>query len=217
MNKLRLRLLIFISSLSCIYLSAFAQNLPVSSHPSLEPSSHTTPSTEVNKQNLPNPANSTEEVWKISINNEGENEIVVEVASKLPLLDQHWQTIALGGYIPLLLSLEIFEGRWYWFDKDVINVKLPIRITHDNINNNYVGRIFGQNKIYQTKEEVIEKLLYFNWQTLSAKNIPKGEYSAQLKLAIDRRALSPLLQVDATTNRLWQWEKTYPLQKLKIE
>lgn len=152
--------------------------------------------------------------WEVSLSSTNPPIIELNINSKINLLDEHWQTLEYGGYVPMLLSFELYKPRWYWTDEEFAKVKLPIRISFDNIRETYILTRFSENFLFNNKEELLQKLLSFHWQAIPAKSIPAGEYSANLTLEIDRHALPPILQVGASTNKAWQWKQEFTTLKL---
>lgn len=117
------------------------------------------------------------------------------------------QAIEIGLPITLDLVIEVFRGRWYWWDDTVTVVHQRYRLTHNPLTEQYLLEDLnhGQTQRFGTLEEAVRAVSVIrDYPMLDAKVLDPGKtYTARIRMRLDRSALPALLKTEALLDSRW--------------
>jgi hypothetical protein len=115
---------------------------------------------------------------------------------------------ALTHGVPLtfLLSFDIIQPRWYWFDRTIVDIQQERRLSYNPLTRVYRFSIGSLYLNFNSLDEALQALKRFNRTRIAdLSRMKKGEnYEARLQLKLDVSRLPKPFQVDAISSNDWK-------------
>jgi len=117
---------------------------------------------------------------------------------------------ALVRGITLTFNLEfgIERKRWYWFDERIVGRVIDYRLSYNALTQQYRLSVGGLHSSHATLAEALRVLGHVSGLVVADKSAikPGNEYTAELRLVLDKGQLPKPFQLDALANKSWQVE-----------
>lgn len=115
---------------------------------------------------------------------------------------------AVARGVPLYFNLEFVleRNRWYWLNEQVTSVTINYRLAYNALTRQYRLSVGGLHQSFATLAEALRMISRVSALPAADKGVlkPGENYTAALRLSLDRSQLPKPLQVDAIANSDWQ-------------
>ena len=114
---------------------------------------------------------------------------------------------ALTRGVPLTfkLSLDVIEPRWYWFNKEIVNLRQERRLSFNPLTRVYRFSIGSLYLSFNSLQDALQSLSHVNRLQLAAPGsvAKEHQYEARIQLKLDVSQLPKPFQVDALSSNDW--------------
>jgi Domain of unknown function (DUF4390) len=115
---------------------------------------------------------------------------------------------AVARGVPLYFNLEFVleRNRWYWLNEQVASITINYRLAYNALTRQYRLSVGGLHQSFATLAEAMRVIARVSALPVADKGAlkPGENYTAALRLSLDRSQLPKPLQVDAIANSDWQ-------------
>jgi hypothetical protein len=115
---------------------------------------------------------------------------------------------AVARGVPLYFNLEFVleRNRWYWLNDQVTSITINYRLAYNALTRQYRLSVGGLHQSFATLAEALRVIARVSALPVADKGVlkPGENYTAALRLSLDRSQLPKPLQVDAIANSDWQ-------------
>jgi hypothetical protein len=136
----------------------------------------------------------------------GEDGHVLSAAFAVDLGPRLEEAVARG--VPLYFNLEFVleRNRWYWLNEQVASITINYRLAYNALTRQYRLSVGGLHQSFATLEEALRVIARVSALPVADRGVlkPGENYTAALRLSLDRSQLPKPLQVDAIANSDWQ-------------
>jgi hypothetical protein len=110
-----------------------------------------------------------------------------------------------GVSLTFTVSMEIIEPRWYWFNKDIVNLRQERRLSFNPLMRVYRFSIGSLYLSFNTLRDALQALTRLNGVRIADPgSMKKGEhYEARAQMRLDVSQLPKPFQVDALSSNDW--------------
>lgn len=118
------------------------------------------------------------------------------------------EALVRGVALTFNLEFGIERKRWYWFDERIVGRVIDYRLSYNALTQQYRLSVGGLHSSYATLAEALRVLGHVSDMVVADKSAikPGNEYTAELRLALDKSQLPKPLQLDALASKTWQVE-----------
>jgi hypothetical protein len=140
--------------------------------------------------------------------NPGEEGYVLSAEFAIDLGNQLEDALVRGVTLTFNLEFGIERKRWYWFDERIVGRVIDYRLSYNALTQQYRLSVGGLHSSYATLAEALRVLGHVGGLVVADKAAikPGNEYSAELRLALDKSQLPKPFQLDALASKTWQVE-----------
>lgn len=115
---------------------------------------------------------------------------------------------AVARGVPLYFNLEFVleRNRWYWLNEQLTSVTINYRLAYNALTRQYRLSVGGLHQSFDSLAEALRVIARVSALPAADKGVlkPGENYTAALRLSLDRSQLPKPLQVDAIANSDWQ-------------
>jgi hypothetical protein len=137
---------------------------------------------------------------------QGEDGHVLSAEFSVDLGARLEEAVARG--VPLYFNLEFVleRNRWYWLNEQVASITINYRLAYNALTRQYRLSVGGLHQSFATLAEAMRVIARVSALPVADKGVlkPGENYTAALRLSLDRSQLPKPLQVDAIANSDWQ-------------
>ncbi len=110
-----------------------------------------------------------------------------------------------GVSLTFTVSMEIIEPRWYWFNKDIVNLRQERRLSFNPLMRVYRFSIGSLYLSFNTLKDALQALTRLNGVRIADPGSMKkgGHYEARTQMRLDVSQLPKPFQVDALSSNDW--------------
>ena len=110
-----------------------------------------------------------------------------------------------GVSLTFTVTMEIIEPRWYWFNKNIVNLRQERRISFNPLMRVYRFSIGSLYLSFNTLKDALQALTRLNGVRIAdSGSMKKGEhYEARTQMRLDVSQLPKPFQVDALSSNDW--------------
>ena len=138
--------------------------------------------------------------------NAGEDGYTLSAEFTVDLGPRLEEAVARG--VPLFFNFEftLERNRWYWLNDQVTSITINYRLAYNALTRQYRLSVGGLHQSFATLAEALRVIARVSALPVADKGVlkPGENYTAALRLSLDRSQLPKPLQVDAIANSDWQ-------------
>jgi hypothetical protein len=140
--------------------------------------------------------------------NPGEEGYVLSAEFDIDLGNRLEEALVRGVTLTFNLEFGIERKRWYWFDERIVGRVIDYRLSYNALTQQYRLSVGGLHSSYATLAEALRVLGHVGGLVVADKTAikPGNEYTAELRLALDKSQLPKPFQLDALASKTWQVE-----------
>jgi hypothetical protein len=140
--------------------------------------------------------------------NPGEEGYVLSAEFEIDLGNRLEEALVRGVTLTFNLEFGIERKRWYWFDERIVGRVIDYRLSYNALTQQYRLSVGGLHSSYATLAEALRVLGHVGGLVVADKAAikPGNEYTAELRLALDKSQLPKPFQLDALASKTWQVE-----------
>jgi len=138
----------------------------------------------------------------------GDDGYVLTARFEIDLGHRLEEALARGITLAFNLEFGIERKRWYWFDERIVGRVVDYRLSYNALTQQYRLSVGGLHSSYATLAEALRVLGHVDGMVVAnaAAIKPGNEYTAELRLVLDKGQLPKPFQLDALANKSWQVE-----------
>jgi len=116
------------------------------------------------------------------------------------------EALVRGVNLTFNLEFGIERKRWYWFDERIVGRVIDYRLTYNALTQQYRLSVGGLHSNFATLAEALRVLGHVGGLVVADNSAikPGNEYTAELRLALDKSQLPKPFQLDALASKTWQ-------------
>lgn len=118
------------------------------------------------------------------------------------------EALVRGVNLTFNLEFGIERKRWYWFDERIVGRVIDYRLSYNALTQQYRLSVGGLHSSFATLAEALRVLGHVGGLVVADNSAiaPGNEYTAELRLALDKSQLPKPFQLDALASKTWQVE-----------
>jgi len=138
----------------------------------------------------------------------GDDGYVLTARFEIDLGHRLEEALARGITLAFNLEFGIERKRWYWFDERIVGRVVDYRLSYNALTQQYRLSVGGLHSSYATLAEALRVLGHVDGMVVADASAikPGNEYTAELRLVLDKSQLPKPFQLDALANKSWQVE-----------
>jgi hypothetical protein len=116
------------------------------------------------------------------------------------------EALVRGVNLTFNLEFGIERKRWYWFDERIVGRVIDYRLSYNALTQQYRLSVGGLHSSYATLAEALRVLGHVSGLVVADNSAitPGNEYTAELRLTLDKSQLPKPFQLDALASKTWQ-------------
>ncbi|MBI4997611.1 MAG: DUF4390 domain-containing protein [Rhodocyclales bacterium] len=116
------------------------------------------------------------------------------------------EALVRGVALTFNLEFGIERKRWYWFDERIVGRVIDYRLSYNALTQQYRLSVGGLHSSHATLAEALRVLGHVSGLVVADLSAikPGNEYTAELRLALDKSQLPKPFQLDALASKTWQ-------------
>jgi hypothetical protein len=138
----------------------------------------------------------------------GEEGYVLSAEFDIDLGNRLEEALVRGVALTFNLEFGIERKRWYWFDERIVGRVIDYRLSYNALTQHYRLTVGGLHTSYATLAEALRVLGHVSGLVVADLSAikPGNQYTAELRLALDKSQLPKPFQLDALASKNWQVE-----------
>ena len=131
----------------------------------------------------------------------------------IPLPQRLEEAVNQGVALYFVVDLEVYRGRWYWWDQRVVQNTQTYRLSYHALTRQYRLTVNGYQQSLPSLTEALRALSVLRaWKVAELDRLRAGvSYEAYVRMRLDLTQLPKPFQITALTNRDWnlqaEWKR----------